>query len=339
MLPFGLDISDALIRLVVLQKRRQQWLMPIRAEMPVPEGLITDGEITHQAEVVELLKDLIKAAGLKSRLAIVSLPERHTFIKKVNMARSTTPLAEQVQAEAAQHVPYAWDEVYSDWQAVPELSQPDETAVLIGAAPKATVDSYLSVLDQAGLQTVRLEIESLAIARACLRPTTTGAHMLLDLGRTRSTLILSSNGIVLFSATVRYAGKELNRFIADTLKVSMTQAERAKEIFGLDPALGKGVLYKVLAPQLDILVEKIKEVNTFYLEHFPDATPIQTIGLTGSGARLRQIDQELARRLGQPVQLQPAWVLQELFAQSPEAAELPFTYATAAGLAMGNFNS
>lgn len=327
-----------MIRLVVLEKRRKQWRMPIRAEIPVPEGVIVDGTIKNPGATVELLKELMAAAGLKQRQAIVALPERHTFIKQFPLpADHVGSTDEAVHTEASQHLPYTWEEIYYDWQI---LGQPDtlgQDRIVFAAAPKVLVDSYLSVLDQAGIQTTRLEIESVAVAQACFRAAETGTHLLLDLGRTRSTVILLQDGAVIFSATVRYAGKELNRYIADRLRITLSQAERAKTIFGLDPKRGKGVLAKVLAPHLGVLVDKINDVLNFYQEHIVDHPPISTIGISGSGALLRGIDQALSKRLGRPVTRRPSWVYDQLHINDRQPfAELPYTYATAFGLALEN---
>lgn len=341
MVPFGLDLSDAIIRLVVLHRKGREWTLPIRAEIPVPEGLIVDGEIKNPGGTVDLLKELLKATNEKLRHAIVALPERHTFIKQISIpADQAGKIDNAIQNVASQHLPYAWEEVYQDWQLLGPVSSLGEQRVLLGAAPKTLVDGYLSVLDQAGIETVAMDIESLAVARASFQESETGAHLLLDLGRTRSTIILVLDGTVLFSATVRYAGKELNRFIADSLHITMAQAERAKTIFGLDARRGKGVLKKVLTPQLGILVEKIHDVMSFYQEHLPGHPPIETISVTGSGAMLRGIDQALTDLLERPVTVRPAWIYKQLHLDDHHlTSELPFTYATAFGLALGNFTN
>lgn len=337
---FGLDISDAWIRLAVLEKGRRGMRLPIRGEIPVPSGLITDGEIKNPQQVSALLRELLKAAGIRRRQAFVSLPERHTFIKLISLAADRPEnLAQAVKDEAQHHLPYAWDEVYFDWMVLPQPNSQGQAQALIGAAPRSIVDTYLSVLEASDIEVLGMDIESLAIARATFRPNPKqGATVLLDLGRTRSTLILLQDGIVMFSATVRYAGKELNRYIADELKISPDQAERAKQIFGLDPNRGKGVLRKVLGPQLDILVDKVREVEAFYIDHLVDHQPIHQVVLTGSGSLMRNIDHELQTRLQRPVVLQPAWVFEDLRGlDRKQESEIRFTFSTALGLALLNF--
>ncbi|MBI2984468.1 MAG: type IV pilus assembly protein PilM [Candidatus Kerfeldbacteria bacterium] len=340
MTAFGLDISDAWIRLAVLEKSRQRLRLPTRAEIPVAPGLIVDGEIQNPQRVSTLIRELTKAAGIRRRQAFVSLPERHTFIKFITIAADqANDLETAVKDEALHHLPYTWDEVYFDWSTQPKRNAHGQLEVIIGAAPRSLVDTYVTVLEACDVEPIGLDIESLAVTRATYRPgQPPGTTILLDLGRTRSTLMLLHDGLVLFSATVRYAGKELNRYIADEMKISEAQAERAKKIFGLDPHRGRGLLRKVLAPQLDVVVAKIHEVEAFAAEHFPDSQPVKEIALTGSGALLRFIDRELASRLQRPVILQPSWVYEELKSFDPSyRPEIGFIYTTAFGLALMNF--
>ena len=340
MRPFGLDISDSCIRLAVLERRRQRLWLPIRAEIPVPSGLIDDGEILNPNQVSGLLKNLVKAAALKNRRAIVALPERHTFIKLISVPpTNSSSLRDQVLLEAGQHVPYQQDEMYFDWHSLNRTNSLGQTQVIIGAAPKTLVDTYLSVLHNSGIEPVSLEIESLAIVRATFRPTEQKAtQILLDLGRSRSTLILLQDGIVQFTSTLRYAGRELNRYIAETLHITEYQAERAKEIFGLDPDRGKGILLKILAPHIDQLATKVREVESFFSEHFTDHRPLERIALTGSGALLRGIDRELSSRLKLPVGRKPSWVFTDLLPTEVDLQRIiGYAYTTVFGLCLQNF--
>lgn len=340
MRPFALDLSDTILRLLTLEKTRNAWRLPVRAEIAVPEGMIVDGEIRQGPAVIALLKDLIKASGVKERQVIVSLPERHTFVKLISVAVADGGDRQQaIKDEATLHLPYSWDEVYFDFYQLPKKNSHGQIQVVFGAAPRAIVDSYLAVFDAAGLEVINLVIESLAIARAIISPTAAaGTFIILDLGRTRSTIILVNDGVVQLSATVRYAGKELNRYIADELKITIDQAERAKTIFGLDPKRGKGLLRHVLAPHIDTLAEKIKEIEDFYVEHFIDTKPVSAVYLTGSGAMLRHIDTELQSRLQQSVHIQPSWVVESARrADDSIDPATAYTYVTVAGLALENF--
>lgn len=333
----AIDISDTIIRLVVLNHRRNRWRLPIRAEIPVPAGNIVDGDIKQPNEVSRLLKSLVGATGVHIKDAYIFLPERHTFVKMISLpADSPSKLEQAVPESLTQHIPYPINEVYWDWFATPKKNSLGQRQVLVGVAPRVTVDTYLHVLADAGLNVVVADIESVSITRAMFGPTPPAdTRIILDLGRTRSTLILVNNGVVQFTSTLRYAGRELNRYIADELHLDYRQAERAKSLFGLDPKRGKGLLRAVLIPHLDAIASSISEVEDFYQEHFVDHQPISQIQVTGSGALLRNLDVELQTRLSQPVLVAPSWIYNQLIeTDSSLPKELGYTHTSVFGLAM-----
>lgn len=336
MIQVAIDISDTIIRLIALERHRS-WKLKVRAEIPVPPGLINDGDIKRTDEVGQLLKSLVVAAGVHTREMSITIPERHTFVKLISIpADSGKDLPSAIAAELTQHIPYDLAEVYWDWYQVDQLNSLGQPQVLIGAAPRRNVDEYLQLGTMAGLDVANAEIESIVIARAMLGPQPPDdARIILDLGRTRSTLILVDHGIVQFSSAIRYAGRELNQFIADELHISVDQAERAKTLFGLDPKRGKGLLRQALAPHIDAIADGVANVEAYFQEHFVDHRPISIIQLTGSGALLRGIDLELQTRLEQKVITTPSWIYQQLVKTDPNLPiELGYTHSTVFGLAL-----
>lgn len=333
----GLDISDTILRLVLLDHGRRGWRLPVRAELPLLAGVVTDGTIQQPEQLSQLIRQLVTATGVKVRRLTVSIPERHSFVKLLALpAGGSGTVAEQVQTTLGQDLPYAIAEVYWDWHDLHRKNSLGEELVLAGAAPKTIVDSYLQALAGAAIEAERVEIESLAIARAMFGwQTPDDTRLILDLGRTRSNLILLDHGIVQFTSTIRYAGRELNQYIMDELRLTEEQAEKAKSLFGLDQKRGKGLLRTILLPHIEAVVDTLGQVERFYTEHFVDHQPLSTIFLTGSGALLRGIDTELAGRIQQSVVVQPSWMYQQLLRVDPQLpTELGYTFSTAFGLAM-----
>lgn len=333
---FGIDISDSIMRLAVLRQQRSKYVLPIRGEIALPANLIVDGEIKNIEQVARLLSDLVTAAKPRTNRAFVSLPERHGFIKVLELPPTAEVTDQTIRQAAEQHVPYGWNEIYYDWCWLPGLTPSNNRQLLFGAAPRLIVDEYTAMLERVGIDPLGLEIESLAIARALINPADRQTTcIILDLGRTRTSVVLVDRGTVFFSTTIRYAGKEVNQYIADELHISLEQADKAKKLFGLDPNLGKGFVRQVLSPVLDVLAEKIREISDFYEEHYIDHQPISRILLNGSGSLVKSIDTELAKRLSMPVVITPAYVAGLLAATDYGAlSEIGYTYTTALGLAM-----
>ncbi len=176
---FGLHLCDSVIKLVRLQKK---WhpkngdyfdMVEIR-KTPLPAGCIANGEIQQKELVSQKIKLLLSKEGGKKPITcpwvVVNLPVSKTFLKLIRIKSQPEMITtEAVHFEAAKHLPFDTKDVAIDWQIINDDEKPNGmTKVLIGAAPKSVVDSYLSVVEEAGLYPLALEIEDLSIARAMI---------------------------------------------------------------------------------------------------------------------------------------------------------------------------
>src|SRR5690606_28048249 len=135
----------------------------------------------------------------------------------------TPPLAEVV----TKHIPS--DEPSDAEPVVPESVPLASTRVLIGAAPKILADAYTTTLEQAGLAPIGLEIEATAIARALLPLSDIGAPVgILDIGATRSSLIVYDNGVIQMSISIPVSGISITEAISESLQVPFSDAETLK---------------------------------------------------------------------------------------------------------------
>ncbi len=147
----ALDMSDTILRLGMLERKRGRWRLPVRAELPLPPGLIVDGDIQQPTAVSQSLRQLHQATGLKARRLILAIPDRHSFIKLLALSSNRAgSLAEAVQSALIQDLPYRLEEVYWDWHDIRRRNSLNQQLVLAGAAPKTTVKSYLQVVAAAG---------------------------------------------------------------------------------------------------------------------------------------------------------------------------------------------
>src|SRR3989344_1544873 len=170
---FGLDISDRALRLVRLTRYGKKIILTSIGEAALDAGLFNAGTIINGADTIVAIRKLIKSVAgerIKTSNVISVLPETKTFIKEiivaVNGASDTKDngLGQIIEHEMVNHIPLSLDEIYLDWQVLHRDG--DKAHVLIGAAPKTVVDSYVSLLEKAGLTPYALEIEAQSMVRA-----------------------------------------------------------------------------------------------------------------------------------------------------------------------------
>ncbi len=307
---FGLDIGDLSIKLVQLE-RRLSWrrcdnfrVREVRT-MRLPPGLIVNGDI-EQPELVrkKILQLLAWHPGTKRPLTtkwvVANLPEPKTFLKLITVSAPVIEVNDDaIIFEAKKHLPFALEGAYLDWQIVPGADL-QNTSVLIGAVPKVTADAYTYLLESVDLHPLAFEIEAAAVARSMITGTKLyagEARVILDLGATRSHLIVYDHGCIQFSTTLPFSGELLTMAIVQQLKIDYTMAEKLK----LDTGLRHTTAYPMYLPAIHGIVEQlitdIKRALLFYKEHFPEPNQITHITLCGGTAQLKNISTVLSSKL------------------------------------------
>jgi type IV pilus assembly protein PilM len=358
----GLDISELSLKVVQIKKRKGKKNIQAMNSINVPAGLIEEGVIKDQAKLAKLIKKLIKNAATKftTKYAVVCLPEPKTFLKVIEVAnkeidqRSTKEI---IMDELPRHMPVSMEEAQIDWQEINGSQK--QRKFLIGAVPSSVANEYIKVCQMAGLKVVALEIEAQAITRCILtEPSSAGQGLaklswrsknkkdatadydrpkiILDLGATRTGLILVDHGIIqLTSSLSQISGEKITSKIMIEKKLSYSQAEKAKIICGINPRKCRGAVLAIIKNTVDDLLKQIINADNFYQDHFGQETHDIEIILSGGGAHLSNIDKFLEASMKRNVSVaNPLLNLEDIL---PKKVKNLSAYTTAIGLALRNY--
>ncbi len=375
---FGLDISDLSLKIIKLKKRGDFFSLASFGEAEIKPGIIEEGEVKDEEKLSKIIKDavsLTKGEKLKTRYVVVSLPEEKAFLQVIQLPiMDEEDLKSAVRFEAENYIPFPIEEIYFDFQVVrPVYNSLDHLDVLLAAQPKKTVDGYINSIKKAGLLPKVLEIESQAIARALIKNELSPfPALLVDLGATKTSLIIFSGYSLKFTASIPVSSQKLTEAIAKTLKLDLKEAEKLKIKYGLkglkkiqlkgksgDFELEKEVIddrriFEALIPVLTDLVEQIKRYLNYYQTHAshehlpphlsigsgglpPNGKGVSKIFLCGGGANLRGLTDFLSKELKIIVELGNPWtnILPKPLKEVPEISyEKSLEYTTALGLAL-----
>lgn len=306
--PIGLDISDLSLKVVQLNKQGDKIKIQALGKKNLAKGLISDGEIKNQEKVINKINELInhpEYGKINSNDVIACLPETKTFIKLIEIAKTPNPLAEIIESEIEKHIPMQISDIYYDWQIID--NKLDKQKVLIGVAPRRIIDQYMDLLDKAKLFTTALEIEPLSICRALLKSespkikkiskTDLGNYGIIDIGAKRTSLTVYALNTILFTFSMPISGENITQNIADILKISFEQAEKAKIICGLNENKAQGIIKNILSDTIDQLIKKIEEAIDYYNNHFSDRGPIVKFLLCGGGANIQNLDGIISQKI------------------------------------------
>lgn len=308
---FGLDISDLSFKLAGVISSKNSFELINYNTANIPPGYFDNGKVIKIQESANLIKELINSAygpKIKTKFAHICLPEKHTFIKIIQLPpMSDTEIPSAIDWAAEHHLPFALDEIYYDYHLLQNKNENHEISIIIGAAPKDIVDDYTKMIKLAGLYPLSLEIEALAIARAIFPQDKNidYAQAIVDFGANRSSLIIYSQNAVQFSLSLPISGNKITQVISKTLKISPRQAETAKIICGLDEKKCRGGIKLILEKELDNLAKEINSGLKYYRENINQSIKIEKLILTGGGANMIQLNKILAEKVGIPSEVAP----------------------------------
>lgn len=354
---FGVDVSDLSLKIVQFKKNKKDLKASFFLKQNIPKSIIEGGVIKKPEELSQEINQMIKKARKKSLQgdrAICNLPEEKVFIKIIQLPKmKQEEIDKAIKWEAEAYIPINIEDVYLSWQVIDsDNKEADHLDVLVAAAPKYLVDSYVDVFYKANLKLTALEPESVAVTRSLLNPNNSNSYIIVDLGVTASNFVIFSDGAIRFTSQISVSGDRLDQAIETKLGVSKKEARKLKIKLGLgseDSAYKIGFdevkkikkqkhsASKAMIPILEELAEQIKDYISFYRNnkaHF-SSNRIDKILLCGGDSLLKGLPEFLEKRIGCPVKKGNPLV--NIIKDNGIKIDKPILYATAIGLSLREF--
>lgn len=344
----GLDISDRSIK--YLQFGRQVALeSAVFGEIEIPEVVISKGDILQEEVLVKTFKGWLGREGrvFKNSAFAVSLPEEKGFLRLIQVPKiKKGEIDNIVRWEIENNVPVPLDQLIFDYEIAESDNQLDHLDVLTVAFTKASVDSYLKIFKGAGLSVLALEHEAQSLTRALLDDSQiTESKIILDIGRTRTGIVIISGGEIVFTTTLELGGINLEENIQKELKVDQAKSLELKKEVGLNKNFEGGKLFSALAPVISALSEELKRVLEFYRTHshhlHSSSLDVKGLVLAGGDSSLPGLDAYLATILKLPLAKAEDVLTEKLLVNKNKVPSLSKgrlnAYTTAIGLAMKNW--
>ncbi len=157
-------IRDDSINLLVMHGERvEKW-----AIMPLEAGLVSQGLIVDEAQVVEKIKELFKLQKLGMGKVIAGISGHDSVYRIITLPElPEAVLPEAVKREAKRVIPVPLEEVYLSHQTIVTKG---ETNVFLAAFPRNIADTLYRTLHKAGLQPYMMDLAPLALCRAANQP-------------------------------------------------------------------------------------------------------------------------------------------------------------------------
>ena len=151
------------------------------------------------------------------------------------------------------------------------------------AIPKDFINRYMTIAKMANIKINKMELETLASARA-LVSNEKGSVGVIDIGGRATTIAVFENKVLQSIRSIDIAGGDLTQVISTGLNIMPSRAEEIKRLYGFKPPTGQEEVAKLMMPLLGAIEQEAqREFNYYYKRTNKN---IEKIYLTGGVANL-----------------------------------------------------
>lgn len=180
----------------------------------------------------DAVREALSSLAPQNALVVGALPGQTVVIRYPRLPDvPEEQLAQSIESEAGQNIPYDLSEVFLDWSILDELMEGDvkQLKALLVAAKHEVIESRVQIADAADVQYGVLSVDSLAVADAAegcdfLRAGETVA--LVNLGASSASIHFVKDGISNFIRDVSWGARELIQAIAKSERCDYDEAEK-----------------------------------------------------------------------------------------------------------------
>ncbi len=303
----GLDIGSSAIKMAELKdlgKGKGYQLKSFGIE-PLPAEAVVGGTIMDSGAVIDAVTRLIRENNIKTVNVATSVDGNSVIIKRISMmAMSEAELAEAIQWEAGQYIPFDIEEVKIDHQVLETDPTTGNISVLLVAVKRDLIAEYTSILSQAGLTPSILDVDVFSVQNSYeINYPISGGEVvaLVNIGAGTSNIAVLKGGSPLFWRDIQGGGNNYTDTLQRELNLTYEQAEAVKK--GEDV---EGVRPEQAAPILNAMTEEFGAELKKTLDFFRVTTnenTIHKIVLSGGGSQIPNLDRYLSQFFGVPVEI------------------------------------
>lgn len=304
----GLDIGSNSIKLIQLNDDNGSYTLSKFGIVPLAPEMIVEGTIMDSVRCVEALQNLLKDQSISTKNSVISLSGHSVIVKKVSLPQMTEDeLAESIKWEAEQYIPFDINDVNMDFQILNTFVDTDgkpQMNVLLAAVKKDKLTEYTSLIIEAGLKPVIVDIDSFALENMYginyeIKEGETVA--LINIGASLTNINILKDGLFVFTRDVSIGGNKYTEAIQKDLGLSYDDAEKIKQgenVEGGDSSALESVIENV---STEIASEITRSFG--YFKTASGNENIDKVILSGGSSKVKNLDSFLHERLEVPVEI------------------------------------
>ncbi|MCK4858092.1 MAG: type IV pilus assembly protein PilM [candidate division Zixibacteria bacterium] len=301
----ALDIGASSIKCVKLENRGSTYALRAMEMRDLPPEAIVGHEIKDRDTVIFNVQSAVEMCDPRARDVVVSVSGHAVIADKITIDRKTGVETEQaILFEAEQRAPYDLEDVAMDYHIIDIDEDSHKMDVLLVAARKDYLNSYLDLLLDANLRPVIVDTDAFAVLNAYeinydINPERITA--LVNIGYDNSNVVFIKDGHFHSTRDVAVGG----RIILDTIRKEfrLNQELATKTIKGeMESSIDQDMLKATIIAAAEELLSGL-EVGFSYFRSLAQIDKIDWVVLSGGGALIPYLPEFLQAKLNIPVEI------------------------------------
>ncbi|HSX32419.1 MAG TPA: type IV pilus assembly protein PilM [Candidatus Saccharimonadales bacterium] len=334
---FGFDIGHGSLKVMQLQSDKKHTRILGYGTTEFDIAAIDNGVIVNPKAIASVMRKLFKEhliGEINTRRVAMALPTYRTFSRSIRLPKlSDSELLEAVQLEVEQYIPMPLQDLYLDYVVTSQNDEGQELFVV--AVPKTIVDSYLTLGQMMGLETILIEPTMASCTRLFTKDENSDLpSVIIDFGSLTADISIFDK-TELAIGTVPAGGLVFTEAISKRLGLSIEEAGQLKTKYGLDVGPQQKQIASALEPALQKLVTEIRRMIRYYDDRYEAKKQVGQVVILGGGANMPGLGNYLTNALKIPVRTHNhPWALFTHEGVQPPAPADRLMYVTVAGLAL-----
>lgn len=313
----GLDVGTSGVRAAHLSFSKHPPVLVNFGQVSLPPGVVREGEIVDVALVSGAIGELWKRAQFRGKRVSLGVANQKVVARAIDLPfMEEKDLRGAIQFQVQEFIPIPVEDAVLDFQILDEFSTENNERmmrVLLVAAQKEMVSSYVQAVEGAGLSLEAIDFIPLALIRSLgeqgdslASPAGVG-EALVDVGAGITSIVVHDGGAPRFARVLSIGGNSLTESIAAGMGVSFEEAESLKQTLGAAatpsaPATEGESAARILEQRASAFLDEIRGSLDYYLAQ-AEATKISKVVVAGGGSKLGNLRERLGVALRLPVEL------------------------------------
>jgi len=230
----GLDIGSNSLKLAEIISSPRGHVLNRFLQIPLPKGIIVDGALADSSALTLKVKELFQSSGCGRKGVVTSLAGNSVIVKKVTLDQiNEAELRDLIHDEAGKYLPFDnMDDVNYDFQILGDNSyNPNQMDIIIVAAKKDMVNSYLEAITAAGLNVVIMDVAPFvleSVYEANYEFDSDDIVVIINIGASTTGINVIKGNMSIFTRDFVLAGNSITESLQEKYKITFEEAEKIK---------------------------------------------------------------------------------------------------------------